>query len=88
MLARFGPGGQRVRDALRAGELQRQIGPLNVFRYITFRTGRHHGRPLCSCSCSAGHHDLRASSRARVSIREDGPRTHFSKKGTPTMGGS
>ncbi len=60
----------------------------NVFRYITFRAlvaavtamliGFLLGEPLIRW--------LRRRQYGQV-VREDGPQTHFSKKGTPTMGG-
>ncbi|MFV0361139.1 phospho-N-acetylmuramoyl-pentapeptide-transferase [Tropicimonas sp.] len=61
----------------------------NLFRYITFRTGGAFftalvfgflfGRPLIDL--------LRRSQGKGQPIREDGPESHFSKAGTPTMGG-
>jgi len=61
---------------------------LNVFRYITFRT-------IISALTSLilffvfgnwAINKLR-SSQVKQYIREDGPSSHFDKKGTPTMGG-
>lgn len=63
---------------------------LNVFRYITFRTG---GATLTALLISFmfGPHIiamLRARQRKGQPIREDGPKTHvIQKQGTPTMGG-
>ena len=64
-------------------------GILNLFRYITFRSGGAFftalifgfvfGRPLIDF--------LRARQKKGQPIREDGPQTHFVKAGTPTMGG-
>ncbi len=61
----------------------------NVFRYITFRTGGAimtalmvvflFGPPLIS--------QLRLRQGKGQPIRSDGPRSHLSKAGTPTMGG-
>jgi phospho-N-acetylmuramoyl-pentapeptide-transferase len=61
----------------------------NLFRYITFRAGGAFftalvfgfifGRPLINL--------LRVRQKKGQPIREDGPQTHFSKAGTPTMGG-
>ncbi|MGV6840569.1 MAG: phospho-N-acetylmuramoyl-pentapeptide-transferase [Planktomarina sp.] len=61
----------------------------NLFRYITFRAGGAFltslifgfmfGRPLIDV--------LRRRQGKGQPIREDGPQTHFSKAGTPTMGG-
>lgn len=66
------------------------FGVLNVFRYITFRTG---GAVLTALLISfvAGPHVirwLRSKQGAGQPIRDDGPGTHFVKQGTPTMGGS
>ncbi len=61
----------------------------NLFRYITFRAGGAFftalvfgflfGRPLIDL--------LRRRQKRGQPIREDGPASHFSKAGTPTMGG-
>ena len=61
----------------------------NLFRYITFRAGGAFftalvfgfvfGRPLINL--------LRVRQKKGQPIREDGPQSHFSKAGTPTMGG-
>ncbi|MBE3639121.1 phospho-N-acetylmuramoyl-pentapeptide-transferase [Mangrovicoccus algicola] len=61
----------------------------NLFRYITFRAGMAFatalvfgfifGRPLINL--------LRRTQGKGQPIRTDGPETHFSKAGTPTMGG-
>ena len=61
----------------------------NLFRYITFRAGGAFftalvfgflfGRPLINF--------LRIKQKKGQPIRADGPTTHFSKAGTPTMGG-
>ena len=61
----------------------------NLFRYITFRAGGAFltalvfgflfGRPLINV--------LRRRQGKGQPIREDGPEGHFSKQGTPTMGG-
>jgi phospho-N-acetylmuramoyl-pentapeptide-transferase len=66
------------------------IPGLNVFRYITFRTGGAiltaliisfcFGRPVIRW--------LKSKQREGQPIREDGPESHLiTKKGTPTMGG-
>ncbi|MEM6898060.1 MAG: phospho-N-acetylmuramoyl-pentapeptide-transferase, partial [Pseudomonadota bacterium] len=62
----------------------------NLFRYITFRAGGAFltslvfaflfGRPLINI--------LRKSQGKGQPIRDDGPESHFSKAGTPTMGGA
>ncbi|MEM1303031.1 MAG: phospho-N-acetylmuramoyl-pentapeptide-transferase, partial [Pseudomonadota bacterium] len=62
----------------------------NLFRYITFRAGGAFitalvfgfifGRPLINL--------LRKKQGKGQPIRDDGPESHFSKAGTPTMGGA
>src|SRR3979490_1295633 len=66
-----------------------QIGPLNVFRYITFRTGGAIMTALLFVFLfgPAIIDLLRLKQGKGQPIREDGPATHFAKKGTPTMGG-
>ena len=66
-----------------------QIGPLNVFRYQTFRTGGAIFTALLFVMLfGPGMIDLlRIKQGKGQPIREDGPKSHFSKKGTPTMGG-
>ena len=64
-------------------------GVLNLFRYITFRAGGAFvtalifgflfGRPLIDL--------LRRKQGKGQPIRDDGPESHLSKAGTPTMGG-
>jgi phospho-N-acetylmuramoyl-pentapeptide-transferase len=71
-------------------ELAPDLGPLNVFRYITFRAGGAFltalvfgfmfGRPLIEL--------LRVRQGRGQPIRSDGPESHIlAKAGTPTMGG-
>lgn len=62
---------------------------LNVFRYITFRTG---GATVTALFISfmfgpAVIRALRARQSQGQPIRDDGPESHLVKKGTPTMGG-
>jgi len=66
-----------------------QIGALNVFRYITFRTGGAIMTALLFVFLfgPAMIDTLRLKQGKGQPIREDGPQSHFSKKGTPTMGG-
>jgi len=66
-----------------------QIGILNVFRYITFRTGGAIFTALLFVLLfGPGIIDLlRLKQGKGQPIRADGPQSHFSKKGTPTMGG-
>jgi phospho-N-acetylmuramoyl-pentapeptide-transferase len=60
----------------------------NVFRYITFRTIYAAITALVICFV-AGPWLISKLREMHVgqAIREDGPQSHFSKKGTPTMGG-
>lgn len=66
-----------------------QIGPLNVFRYITFRTGGAIMTALLFVFLfgPAIIDLLRIKQGKGQPIRDDGPQTHFAKRGTPTMGG-
>ncbi|MEM1039238.1 MAG: phospho-N-acetylmuramoyl-pentapeptide-transferase [Pseudomonadota bacterium] len=66
-----------------------QFPLLNVFRYITFRTG---GALITSALIvflfgPAIIRNLRIRQKKGQPIRADGPATHFKKAGTPTMGG-
>ena len=66
-----------------------QIGPLNVFRYITFRTGGAIMTALVFVFLfgPAIIDMLRLKQGRGQPIRTDGPQTHLAKRGTPTMGG-
>src|SRR5690606_24725734 len=69
--------------------LAEQVSALNVFRYITFRTG---GALITSALIvfmfgPAIIDSLRLRQGKGQPIRADGPQTHFKKAGTPTMGG-
>src|SRR4030095_1425735 len=66
-----------------------QLSPLNVFRYITFRTGGAIMTALLFVFLfgPAMIDTLRLKQGKGQPIREDGPHTHFAKRGTPTMGG-
>jgi phospho-N-acetylmuramoyl-pentapeptide-transferase len=66
-----------------------QIGVLNVFRYITFRTGGAIFTALLFVMLfGPGIIDLlRVKQGKGQPIRDDGPKTHLVKMGTPTMGG-
>jgi phospho-N-acetylmuramoyl-pentapeptide-transferase len=66
-----------------------QIGALNVFRYQTFRTGGAIMTALLFVFLfgPAIIDLLRIKQGKGQPIREDGPQTHFAKRGTPTMGG-
>jgi phospho-N-acetylmuramoyl-pentapeptide-transferase len=65
------------------------IGPLNVFTYITFRTGGAIMTALLFVFLfgPAIIDTLRLKQGKGQPIREDGPETHLLKMGTPTMGG-
>jgi len=60
----------------------------NVFKYITFRTFAASITSVLLCML-IGPSYIRLLQRMQIgqSIREDGPKSHLSKKGTPTMGG-
>ena len=62
--------------------------PLNVFQYITFRSGGAVLTALLIC-IFLGPYYIRKMKALNVgqSIRTDGPATHQVKDGTPTMGG-
>lgn len=71
------------------GEFSDKLTALNVFRYITFRTG---GAILTALAFvfmfgPAIINTLRVKQGKGQPIRADGPQTHLAKKGTPTMGG-
>lgn len=69
--------------------LHEQHGFLNVFRYITFRS---FGAAITGLILSMvlGPIFIRWLKRKQVGqeVRDDGPQSHLSKKGTPTMGGT
>ncbi|MBA4348378.1 MAG: phospho-N-acetylmuramoyl-pentapeptide-transferase [Thermodesulfovibrio sp.] len=64
------------------------FSPFNVFRYITFRTTLAALTALMVTFIIAPHF-IRWLKRISMTqqIRDDGPTTHLSKAGTPTMGG-
>lgn len=66
-----------------------QISALNVFRYITFRTGGAIFTALLFVMMfgPAIIDLLRVKQGKGQPIREDGPQSHQLKRGTPTMGG-
>ena len=71
------------------GQLGESLTAFNVFRYITFRTAGAVVTALFFVflfgpQIIAG---LRVRQGGGQPIREDGPQSHLSKKGTPTMGG-
>jgi len=62
--------------------------PFNVFLYITFRSAFAALTTLLICFIFGGR-IIESLRRLKIgqSIREDGPKTHLAKSGTPTMGG-
>jgi phospho-N-acetylmuramoyl-pentapeptide-transferase len=66
-----------------------QIGALNVFRYQTFRAAGAIMTALLFVFLfgPAIIDMLRLKQGKGQPIREDGPKSHFAKRGTPTMGG-
>ncbi len=70
-------------------ELGGQLSALNVFRYLTFRTG---GALITAALIvflfgPGIIRGLRLRQGKGQPIRSDGPQSHFKKAGTPTMGG-
>jgi len=71
-------------------ELSPYFSPLNIFRYITFRTGGATATAMLFVFLfgPAIISLLRVRQGKGQPIREDGPQTHLlTKRGTPTMGG-
>jgi len=68
--------------------IQDRIGAFNVFRYITFRTAMATLTALL-VALLLGPWLIRRLRQFQIGqeIREEGPQSHQSKKGTPTMGG-
>jgi phospho-N-acetylmuramoyl-pentapeptide-transferase len=68
--------------------LAKLFGPLNVFRYVTFRTAGAFLTALV-VTLVLGPWIIRKLQALKVGqvIREDGPQSHQKKAGTPTMGG-
>lgn len=68
--------------------LKTVFGGFNVFRYITFRTIFAVLTALLICLV-VGSWFIKKLRQLQIGqyIREDGPQSHFNKKGTPTMGG-
>ena len=69
-------------------QLKDTFGPLNVFRYVSFRVLMAMGTALLICLALYPWfiRKLQLQEVGQV-IREDGPESHFDKEGTPTMGG-
>ncbi|MCA1951620.1 MAG: phospho-N-acetylmuramoyl-pentapeptide-transferase [Hyphomicrobiales bacterium] len=70
-------------------ELAGTFGPLNIFRYITFRAGAATVTALFFVLFfgPAIIDLLRVKQGKGQPIRDDGPESHLLKRGTPTMGG-
>src|ERR1051325_5406411 len=68
--------------------LHQSFAPLNVFKYITFRT-LVAGLTALTVSLLLGPGLIRRLSALQwgQAIRSDGPAAHATKAGTPTMGG-
>lgn len=68
--------------------LREVVSAFNVFRYLTFRTALAVGTALV-LSLVLGPMIIRALRRLSVGqeVRAEGPQSHHSKQGTPTMGG-
>ncbi|MFM6853943.1 MAG: phospho-N-acetylmuramoyl-pentapeptide-transferase, partial [Sphingopyxis sp.] len=64
-------------------------GPLNLVRYLSFRTGAAIFTAMIIGFVIGPRFILmlRARQGKGQPIREDGPQSHLSKRGTPTMGG-
>ena len=69
-------------------QLQRYISPFRVFRYTTFRTAFASLTALFLC-VALGPWLIRRLREFQIGqyIREEGPKSHQKKAGTPTMGG-
>ena len=68
--------------------LHQTYSVFNVFRYLTFRTA-YAALTALLVSIIIGPYVIRLLQRLQVGqvIRQDGPKSHYSKAGTPTMGG-
>src|SRR6202162_442363 len=68
--------------------LQKHFSPLNLFRYITVRTA-YASLTALFLSMVLGPWVIRRLRELQIGqfIREEGPKSHQSKAGTPTMGG-
>lgn len=72
-----------------AAHLEHYYSGFRVFQYISFRTILGALTAL-AIALAVGPAMIRRFSRYKVgqTIRDDGPKSHFSKSGTPTMGGA
>jgi phospho-N-acetylmuramoyl-pentapeptide-transferase len=68
--------------------LHEQLGVLNVFKYISFRSFMAIFTAF-AIALWLGPAFIRFLKKRQIgqSVRDDGPQSHLSKKGTPTMGG-
>ncbi len=65
-----------------------KAGFFNVFKYITFRTfGAGMTAVILSMMLGPAFIRLMQKKQMKQVVRTDGPQSHLSKKGTPTMGG-
>src|SRR3954468_11558163 len=68
--------------------LRESFSVFNVFKYITFRTFGATVTAILFCLLLGGRYiQWLKDKQIGQSIRELGPQSHLSKKGTPTMGG-
>ena len=68
--------------------LHDRFAALNVFKYISFRTfGAAITAVLICMIAGPAYINLLKRKQMGQAIRDDGPQSHLSKKGTPTMGG-
>ncbi|MCL2443766.1 MAG: phospho-N-acetylmuramoyl-pentapeptide-transferase, partial [Treponema sp.] len=68
--------------------LYEQFSPIRVFSYLTFRSAFAALTTLVICFIFGGRIiELLKKMKIGQSIRDDGPKTHLIKSGTPTMGG-
>ncbi len=69
--------------------LHEKISAFNVFKYLTFRTLLSFLTAFLSCWLLGPRFIKQLQSQQmKQSIREDGPKSHLAKTGTPTMGGA
>ena len=68
--------------------LHQEYSFLNVFRYLTFRTA-YAALTALLISIVIGPYVIRLLQKKQIGqvVRQDGPKSHYSKAGTPTMGG-
>src|ERR1700733_6634353 len=69
--------------------LHDHISAFNVFKYLTFRTLISFLSAFFFCWALGPQFIRRLQSKQlKQVVRDDGPKSHFSKTGTPTMGGA